>query len=257
MQGTFEALLTGDKLALTTESLGAFEVANPQLGEYRFSSGLEGSLCTDAVTGATVRFPMSLYVPRASSTAITAISLLTVPAADDSYVPALYNGTASDGRAPAYLWRHAYKLFGYDAGALGVDFMRYVGQALTLGSPTAAALAGSNSQVMATYSSALELIEPLLGSQGSIDDIASSVVKATYDQANAAWSKAGDASPALSNATLMSELYAQGYTAATPLARRRSVRRLHVAPRTAAELKPLFDAVAQVRARARVCMREA
>jgi hypothetical protein len=120
-QGTYEAVLTGDKLDLTTDNMGAFEVANPQLGLYRFSSALEGSQCTDAITGVTVRFPFSLYVPPVIATAINAISLLTVPVADDATVTALYKGKVTDGRAPQYLWTHAYKLFGYDATKLAVS----------------------------------------------------------------------------------------------------------------------------------------
>jgi hypothetical protein len=130
-----------------------------------------------------------------------------------------------------------------------VDFLTYIGDALTLGQPTAAALMGTNAQVMATYATALELFEPLLGSQASVDDIASSVVKATYSKVNETWAASGDGSASLSNALTLSDLYAQGYTAALPAARRRMMRRLHnsAGQRTAEELKPLFDSVAKVR----------
>jgi hypothetical protein len=119
-QGTYEELLTGDKKMLTSDTRGVFTVSKPQLALYRFSSALQGSLCTDAITGATVRFPLSLYLPSTVSTAITPVSLLTVPAADDPTVTALYHGKVTDGRAPHYLWTHAYKLFGYDANSLAV-----------------------------------------------------------------------------------------------------------------------------------------
>jgi hypothetical protein len=120
-QGAYEALLTGDKLNLTTNSLGAFSVATPQLAHYRFGSDLPGSLCKDAITNATIRFPMALFVPGINSTVINAIALLTVPVATDPAVTKLYSGKATDGRAPAYLWTQAYKLVGYDAADLNVS----------------------------------------------------------------------------------------------------------------------------------------
>jgi len=121
-QGTYEALLTGDKMDLVTDALGAFQVEEPQLAQYRFSAALPGSVCKDAVTGAIIRFPLSLYVPPVVSTAVTSVALLTVPAADDPSVAQMYDGKVTDGRAPHYLWTHAYKLFGYDANELGVSF---------------------------------------------------------------------------------------------------------------------------------------
>ncbi|KAI8463993.1 MAG: hypothetical protein J3K34DRAFT_129482 [Monoraphidium minutum] len=247
-KGTYEALLTGDRLELTTDGLGGFEVDNPQLALYRFSNALPGSACRDAITGAVVRFPMSLHVPPVPSTAINPVSLLTVPAAEDGTVARRYNGRPSDGRAPHFLWTHAFKLFDYDANELGVDFLTYIGDALTLGKPIAAALMGTNSQVMAAYSSSLELMEPLLGSQASVDDIGASVVRATYDRVNGSWASGGDGSRALTEAGPLSDIYSDGYTAALPAARRRSMRRLHDAAgqRSAEELKPLFDAVARV-----------
>ena len=117
-QGTYEALATGKKHHLSTDALGGFEVPEPQLGLYRFSNALPGSACRDAITGATVRFPMALYVPPVTSTAITPIALLTVPAAEDPAVTRMYNGRPQDGRAPHYLWTQAYKLFGYNADEL-------------------------------------------------------------------------------------------------------------------------------------------
>lgn len=116
---------------LTTDPLGAFEVPSPQLALYHFSNALPGSACKDAITGATVRFPMTLYVPPVTSTVINPISLLTVPAADDASVTRLYNGRLSDGRAPHYLWTHVYKLFGYDANQMGVSDVGEVLDALT------------------------------------------------------------------------------------------------------------------------------
>jgi hypothetical protein len=117
--GDYEALLTGERLDLTTDGLGGFEVRSPQLAQYRFARP-GGGECRDAVTGAPVRFPMTLYLPHVASTVINPLSLLTVPAAEDASVAALYGGSVTDGRAPGYLWTHAYKIFGYDATELGV-----------------------------------------------------------------------------------------------------------------------------------------
>lgn len=55
-----------------------------------------------------------------------------MPAADDAAVARLYAGgaaagrhlleaPASQGRAPGYLWTHAYRILGYDAGELHVS----------------------------------------------------------------------------------------------------------------------------------------
>jgi len=120
-KGTYETLSTGEKVELFTDSLGSFEVEKPQLAQYRFSGSIPGSVCRDAITGVTIRFPMTLFVPAVALTVINPISLLTVPAADDMTVAKLYRGRVSDGRAPPFLWTHAYKILGYDAGELEVS----------------------------------------------------------------------------------------------------------------------------------------
>jgi hypothetical protein len=107
---------------------------------------------------------------------------------------------------------------------------------------------------MAIYVSSLELVEPLLGSQASLDDVAGAVVAATYGELNATWAAGGGGGAggaALSNATVVARLYAQGYIKSLPAARRRSLRRLHAAPvqRSPEELQPLFASVAKVRRR--------
>jgi hypothetical protein len=56
-------------------------------------------------------------MPAATDAAITAISLLTVPAAKDNDVLYKY-ANASNGQAvPAYLWQHVYSMYGYAANA--------------------------------------------------------------------------------------------------------------------------------------------
>jgi hypothetical protein len=113
-------LNTGEALDLVTNSIGAFAVDNPMVASYRFSPSLDGSVCKDSVTNATLRFPFSLHAPAVNTTVINAISLLTVPASSDPAVFQAYGGSVTNGHAPAYLWKHAYKLVGYDSQALGV-----------------------------------------------------------------------------------------------------------------------------------------
>jgi hypothetical protein len=53
-------------------------------------------------------------MPAAANAAITAISLLTVPAADDREVQAAISASPSAQQVvPSYLWQHAYSLYGY------------------------------------------------------------------------------------------------------------------------------------------------
>jgi hypothetical protein len=244
-KGTYEGLLTGDRRDITTDALGGFEVPNPALALYTFSPAINGSACRDAITNVPVRFPMSLYVPPVASTVINPIALLTVPAASDPFVTKLYNGKPTDGRAPAFLWTQAYKLFDYDADDLGVDFLRYIGDALTLGKPAAAAISGTSTQLMAVYASALGLLQPLLGPETSVNDLSGAIVKATYDAVNTTWAATGDGSGALTSPGSLSELYSKVYTGMSPSARTLTV--MGAPPRrTAEELKPLFDAVAKV-----------
>ena len=244
-QGTYEALLTGDRRDIATDALGAFNVSRPALALYTFSSALNGSACRDAITGVPVRFPMSLYVPPVATTVINPITLLTVPAASDPFVTKLYNGKPTDGRAPAFLWTQAYKLFDYDAEALGADFLRYVGDSLTLGKPAAAAISATSTQLMSVYASALELLEPLLGPETSANDLSAAIVRATYDAVNATWSATGDGSGALTEPAALSDLFSKVYSGLNPSPRTIAVMQ---APRrrSAEELKPLFDAVAKV-----------
>lgn len=109
---------------------------------------------------------------------------------------------------------------------------------------------GTSSQTMALYITSLELIEPLCGAQASVDDIAASVVSASYKVINASWATTGDGSAALSQAAAVANLYSQSYTAGCLSgARRRAMRRrLHTGQvqRTAEELQPLFDSVSKV-----------
>jgi hypothetical protein len=53
-------------------------------------------------------------MPAATDAAITAISLLTVPAASDPSVLAKYAASAATQQlVPSYLWQHAYSMYGY------------------------------------------------------------------------------------------------------------------------------------------------
>jgi hypothetical protein len=61
----------------------------------------------------TLTFPMTLALPKAPTTTVTAIALLTVPAATD---PAIITRAAN----MSDLWAAVYKLYGYNAQALKV-----------------------------------------------------------------------------------------------------------------------------------------
>jgi hypothetical protein len=66
-------------------------------------------------------------MPAATDTAITAISLLTVPAASDSTVAAAYVPTATSEQAvPSYLWRHAYSMYGFDTTVSATEVSSFV-----------------------------------------------------------------------------------------------------------------------------------
>eukprot|EP00882_Tetradesmus_deserticola_P018652 GHRQ01020032.1.p2 GENE.GHRQ01020032.1~~GHRQ01020032.1.p2 ORF type:complete len:123 (+),score=11.99 GHRQ01020032.1:967-1335(+) len=57
-------------------------------------------------------------MPAAADAAVTAISLLTVPASSDASVLAAYAASApSQQLVPAYLWQHAYSMYGYGSFA--------------------------------------------------------------------------------------------------------------------------------------------
>lgn len=116
-QGTYTPLATGVAEDLTTDGLGAFSVTRPQAARYQFGGTLPGAACRDALTNATVRVPLVVYLPPLNSTVVNAIALLTVPALSDAAVAARYpraNGL------PTYLARHVYGMFGYSEAALGV-----------------------------------------------------------------------------------------------------------------------------------------
>jgi hypothetical protein len=121
-----------------------------------------------------------------------------------------------------------------------VDFQRYLGAKLSAGQPTSVALAGTNAQLMAVYSSALELLEPLLGGAAGAEAIAAEVVSAVYAAANATWAAGGDGAAPLSDAEALLAIYERAYAKAPAGA----VAGLRIVD----ELRPLFRAVAEVRA---------
>ena len=110
-------------------------------------------------------------------------------------------------------------------------------------------MSGTASQLMATYSSGLEVIEPLQGSQASVDGIATGVVSAAYSEVKTSWTAGGDGSAALANSTTLARLYADSYSNTLASLRRRAARHLHqTTVRSVDDLMPLFQAVATVRA---------
>lgn len=117
-QGTYTPLATGQAEGLVTDALGAFSVPRPQVARYHFGATAPGSACRDALTNATVRVPLVVYLPPLNSTVINAIALLTVPAMSDPTVAPRY--PKASGGVPTYLAGHVYGLFGYNETALGV-----------------------------------------------------------------------------------------------------------------------------------------
>lgn len=132
-----------------------------------------------------------------------------------------------------------------------MDFLQYVGAALTFGKPISAAVAGTTSQLMATYTSGLEVLQPLLRASADVEAIGVALVASTYAATNASWAASGDASAALSRPAALAGIFKEAYTRAAAAgsgvaASRR--RRLQQAPlRSADELMPLFTAVGNVR----------
>ena len=245
-RGTYEALATSARVEVETDDVGVFSVDTaPGVGRLRFSASLPGSACRDGVTGAAVRFPFVVHLPPVASTAVTPIALLTVPAADDPAVARRHGGhAAAAGGAPPYLWAHAYALVGYNADALGADFLSYVGDSLRLGHPWAAAIAGTNAQLMALFATALEALEPLLGPRVSTDDVAAAIVHATYaaisGRAEATTGAAGGSSAVGDGSAVLSE--AGALSGILMDSCRRGI--TDGALRPCEELRPLCDAVA-------------
>lgn len=131
-----------------------------------------------------------------------------------------------------------------------MDFLRFAGPALKLGSPISAAITGTSGQLLSTLATANALAVPLLKLVSPTPGTfaAEAAVRASYEAVNATWAVTRDGSGALSNATRLAALYAKTYAyalervQAEPLA----TRRLLQTQRTAAELQELFNGVASV-----------
>jgi hypothetical protein len=123
-QGQYKELLTGSSQRLATDNAGQFVVTTPATALYNFSSSKDLSACKDGVTGINLAFPWTLAMPARAQATITAIALLTVPAASDADVHHAYADTTTnkDAFVPGYLWDHVYGMYGYDGTKMGVSW---------------------------------------------------------------------------------------------------------------------------------------
>jgi hypothetical protein len=113
LQGTYTPLAGGEAHPVSTDTKGRFTVDSPALATYSFlPSGFEGS-CVDDVTNLPMAFPYTLVLPPLSNAAVTAISLLTVPARSDTDLRAKYG--SMEEVVPEDLWTEVYGMFGYKA----------------------------------------------------------------------------------------------------------------------------------------------
>lgn len=98
-------------------------MTTPATASYNFSSNKDVSACQDGVTGVNLTFPWTLALPARAQATITAIALLTVPAASDADVHSMYADVATNNDAfvPGYLWDHVYGMYGYDGTKMGVS----------------------------------------------------------------------------------------------------------------------------------------
>jgi hypothetical protein len=103
-------LAGGEARSISTDAAGRFTVDAPALATYSFvTSGF--SSCVDDVTNLPVAFPYTLALPPLSNAAVTAISLLTVPARSDADLRTKYG--SMNEVVPDELWTEVYGMFGY------------------------------------------------------------------------------------------------------------------------------------------------
>lgn len=164
VQGEMIPLLSGGQsVSLQTDAYGQFIVEEATAARFKFSSSYEGSRCTDSVTGVPITFPMIQDMPVVDGTAITAISLMIGPAKRDPEVVKRIPKAQADSLVPSYLWQHVYGLYGFDADALGVNFMSFTGDALKFSNPRSAQVLGNVAQTMSLYMSAYNMLGGLFG----------------------------------------------------------------------------------------------
>lgn len=167
LQGVYAPELAADvSLPITTDAGGRFVVDRPALAKYTFASTGAG-VCQDAVMLSDLQFPIHIILPPVESATVTAISLLTVPAARSSW--ALANATL-----PQQLWAGVYGLFGYDSS---VDYLTLSG----LSAPQLTAVLGSSSVAMSTFTTLHGLMKGVV-SGADPNVVAAGVVQAIYDR---------------------------------------------------------------------------
>eukprot|EP00882_Tetradesmus_deserticola_P028007 GHRQ01031169.1.p1 GENE.GHRQ01031169.1~~GHRQ01031169.1.p1 ORF type:complete len:693 (+),score=168.67 GHRQ01031169.1:263-2080(+) len=237
---------------LVTDSTGAFSVVGPVAAAYTFKKSYPSSTCDDALTNVTVTFPFSLRMPAAADAAVTAISLLTVPASSDASVLAAYAASApSQQLVPAYLWQHAYSMYGYGSFASNgeANFLSLGGAAFskrTDGKTPAllVAVLGSNTQTMSTFVSTQNLMMGLLGNTYGTDAVAQAVVAGAYRTFKMV--DATNASETLTASANLVSLYSTTYAAITSDPAVTTGRHLLQSTMTSAQLQNIFGAVANV-----------
>jgi hypothetical protein len=113
LQGTYTPLTGGEVRPVSTDAEGRFTVDSPALATYSFIPSGSDRSCVDDVTDLPAAFPYTLVLPPLSIAAVTAISLLTVPAKSDIDLRAKYG--SMDEVVPEDLWTEVYGMFGYKA----------------------------------------------------------------------------------------------------------------------------------------------
>lgn len=140
----------------------------PVLAKYTFASTGAG-VCQDAVMLSDLQFPINITLPPVEGATVTAISLLTVPAARSSW--ALTNATL-----PQELWAGVYGMFGYNNNS-SADYLTLSG----LSAPQLTAVLGSSSVAMSTFTTLHGLMKGV-ASGADPNAVAADVVQAVYDR---------------------------------------------------------------------------
>jgi hypothetical protein len=177
---------------------------------------------------------MALALPATPTAAVTSIALLTVPAAEDGATQTLQLKAAAVARAviggkqaaagaaltkAKALWDGCYKLFGYKADAMGVDFLTFTGEQLTLASPNLAAVLGDASALTSTLQVGQALVGGAFGGaqKASADRVGQSLVGASYAAAKAAdGASEGSAGRALADPASVAAVYGDALRASKP-----------------------------------------
>jgi hypothetical protein len=187
LQGMYAPELAADvRLPVTTDAGGRFVVDRPALAKYTFASTGAGA-CRDAVMLSDLQFPVSIVLPPVESATVTAIALLTVPAARSAW---------ANATLPQPLWEDVYAMFGYYNDS-NVDYLTLSG----MSTPQLTAVLGSSSVAMSTFSTLHGLIKGVISSADPTT-VAEQVVQAVYDRLESAVTNTTDAAKVRTSAML-------------------------------------------------------